>query len=321
MSHVSSFNTEITPKALAYVTKDALKIGLIERIQRLHVKKIPLGETPRRIAYQEETHLFGILTTKIVSPEEEQSFFKILDDQTFESKNVFAHADMIVLDEFSMEKYEVVQSLVSVPGNENQRPAFVVGTAFVVPTEEEPSKGRLLVFEVNDFKRIELLQQMDVSGCVYSISAFEGDKIVAGINAKVHLYQWSFAEGHLRILTSLCAHHGYIVALNLAVYGNFIVVGDLMKSVSVLTYNSEDMKLVESYRDYATNWMTAVEAFDQDHFIGADNHFNLFTLHKHMQGDIDDQQLVEDGQFHVGEMINRFRHGAFEKIYRRCSWI
>jgi DNA damage-binding protein 1 len=156
-----------------------------------------------------------------------------------------------------------------------------------------------------------MTQQLDTKGCVYSLEAFESDKIVAGINSKVELFQWDTkTDPQNPCLTSLCAHYGYIVALTLAVCGSFIIVGDLMKSVSVLTYNPTDNKLKESYRDYATNWMTAVEAIDQDHFIGADHNMNLFTLKKH----IDEREvnlLVEDGQFHVGEMIHHFRHGEF----------
>lgn len=82
-----------------------------------------------------------------------------------------------------------------------------------------------------------------------------------------------------------------------------------MKSVSVLTFNSEEQKLKESYRDYASNWMTAVEAIDENLFIGSDNSFNLFALKKHVDEE-EVHQLVEFAQFHNGELINRFRHGS-----------
>jgi len=34
----------------------------------------------------------------------------------------------------------------------------------------------------------------------------------------------------------------------------------------------------EIARDFNPNWMTAVEILDDDTFIGAENHFNLFTV-------------------------------------------
>ena len=34
----------------------------------------------------------------------------------------------------------------------------------------------------------------------------------------------------------------------------------------------------EIARDFNPNWMTAVEILDDETFIGAENHFNLFTV-------------------------------------------
>jgi hypothetical protein len=62
---------------------------------------------------------------------------------------------------------------------------FVIGTAYVLPIEEEPSKGRILMFEVLNNKRLNLLNQKEVRGCVYSLSSYEKDMIVAGVNAHV----------------------------------------------------------------------------------------------------------------------------------------
>jgi DNA damage-binding protein 1 len=83
LSHICPFNTELSPNALAYVNKSCLKIGTIENQQRLHIKSIPLGESPRRIVYHERLKMYGLLTTKTTLPEESSSF-KILDGQSFE---------------------------------------------------------------------------------------------------------------------------------------------------------------------------------------------------------------------------------------------
>jgi DNA damage-binding protein 1 len=41
-----------------------INIGTIDEIQKLHIRTIPLGETPRRITYQEQTQTFGVLTMR-----------------------------------------------------------------------------------------------------------------------------------------------------------------------------------------------------------------------------------------------------------------
>ena len=43
-----------------------------------------------------------------------------------------------------------------------------------------------------------------------------------------------------RELQSECGHHGHILALYVQTRGDFIVVGDLMKSISLLIYKVSD---------------------------------------------------------------------------------
>ena len=86
---VCSFNTDITPNALAMVTRNELKVGAIESTQRLHITTIPLGESPRRICHQESTHAYGLLCSKF--SKKEVSSFKLLDDQTFAGILLHSH--------------------------------------------------------------------------------------------------------------------------------------------------------------------------------------------------------------------------------------
>ena len=41
-----------------------MTIGTIDEIQKLHIRTIPLKETPRRITYQEQTQTFGVVTMR-----------------------------------------------------------------------------------------------------------------------------------------------------------------------------------------------------------------------------------------------------------------
>lgn len=42
------FNCASFPDSLALVTEDSLTIGTVDDIQKLHIRSVPLGETPRR---------------------------------------------------------------------------------------------------------------------------------------------------------------------------------------------------------------------------------------------------------------------------------
>jgi hypothetical protein len=67
------------------------------------------------------------------------------------------------------------------------------------------------------------------------LNAFNG-KLLAAINQKIQLYKWVLREDGTRELQSECGHHGHILALYVQTRGDFIVVGDLMKSISLLIY-------------------------------------------------------------------------------------
>ena len=61
---------------------------------------------------------------------------------------------------------------------------FVVGTAYVVGGELEPSRGRILVFEVAENKKVHIVAEREVKGAAFSLAQVCG-RLVAGIGSKV----------------------------------------------------------------------------------------------------------------------------------------
>lgn len=74
----------------------------------------------------------------------------------------------------------------------------------------------------------------------------------------------------------------------------------------------EEGAIEERARDYNANWMAAVEILDDDIYLGADNCFNLFTVKKNNEGTTDEERARMEvvGEYHIGEFVNRFRHGS-----------
>ncbi|XP_010445239.1 PREDICTED: DNA damage-binding protein 1b-like [Camelina sativa] len=176
--------------------------------------------------------------------------------------------------------------------------------------ESEMHFGRILVFIVEE-GRLQLITEKETKGAVYSLNAFNG-KLLAAINQKIQLYKWMLRDDGTRELQSECGHHGHILALYVQTRGDFIVVGDLMKSISLLIYKHEEGAIEERARDYNANWMSAVEILDDDIYLGADNCFNLFTVKKNNEGATDEERARMEvvGEYHIGEFVNRFRHGS-----------
>ncbi|CAL5412555.1 unnamed protein product [Camellia sinensis] len=313
VSHMCPFNSAAFPDrflmsgpfavhSLAIAKEGELTIGTIDDIQKLHIRSIPLGEHARRICHQEQTRTFAICSMKYNqsnTEEAEMHFIRLLDDQTFE-----------FISTYPLDQYEYGCSILSCSFSDDNNVYYCVGTAYVMPEENEPTKGRILVFIVED-QKLQLIAEKETKGAVYSVNAFNG-KLLAAINQKIQLYKWMLRDDGSRELQSECGHHGHILALYVQTRGDFIVVGDLMKSISLLIYKHEEGAIEERARDYNANWMSAVEILDDEIYLGGENNFNLFTVRKNSEGATDEERgrLEVVGEYHLGEFVNRFRHGS-----------
>ncbi|CAB4306932.1 unnamed protein product [Prunus armeniaca] len=274
VSHMCPFNSAAFPDSLAIAKEGELTIGTIDDIQKLHIRSIPLGEHARRICHQEQSRTFAISSVKYNQSSAEDSethFIRLLDDQSF---------DLITY--YQLDAFEYGCSILSCSFSDDSNVYYCVGTAYVLPEENEPTKGRILVFTVEDGK-LQLVAEKETKGAVYSLNAFNG-KLLAAINQKIQIYKWTLRDDGTRELQSECGHHGHILALYVQTRGDFIVVGDLMKSISLLIYKHEESSIEERARDYNANWMSAVEILDDDVYLGAENFFNLFSVRKNSEG-------------------------------------
>ncbi|EXC25620.1 DNA damage-binding protein 1a [Morus notabilis] len=292
VSHMCPFNTAAFPDSLAIAKEGELTIGTIDDIQKLHIRSILLGEQPRRICHQEQSRTFAICSVKYNQSggdESEMHVIRLLDDQTFD-----------FISTYPLDTFEYGCSILSCSFSDDSSVYYCVGTAY----------GRILVFMVEDGK-LQLIAEKETKGAVYSLNAFNG-KLLAAINQKIQLYKWMLRDDGSRELQSECGHHGHILALYVQTRGDFIVVGDLMKSISLLIYKHEEGAIEERARDYNANWMSAVEILDDDVYLGAENSFNIFTVRKNSEGATDEERGRLDvvGEYHLGEFINRFRHGS-----------
>eukprot|EP00010_Vexillifera_abyssalis_P006563 CAMPEP_0201548474 /NCGR_PEP_ID=MMETSP0173_2-20130828/5023_1 /ASSEMBLY_ACC=CAM_ASM_000268 /TAXON_ID=218659 /ORGANISM="Vexillifera sp., Strain DIVA3 564/2" /LENGTH=830 /DNA_ID=CAMNT_0047957879 /DNA_START=56 /DNA_END=2544 /DNA_ORIENTATION=+ len=107
VSHMCSFNTTDFPNSLTVISQDQMIIGTIDAIQKLHIRSVPLGEMPRRIAHQPETSTLCITTLcSSTDPEThqpiEKNFVRLIDDNSFE-----------VLSSFELEPTETSCSILS----------------------------------------------------------------------------------------------------------------------------------------------------------------------------------------------------------------
>jgi len=343
VSYMTPLHSETYENSLAIADKSSLIIGSIDEIQqKLHIRKISLHESPRRIAHQEVTQTFGVLSSRVeiqdpfnsrcvvqrpsasttastityssgdanrgvlsgtskdveggaIGDEVEIFSFLVLDQHTFE----VTHAHQML-------DNECTTAVVSCQLANDPNTYYCVGTAIIYPEEPEPKEGRLILLQLVEGKLIQIASK-EVKGAVYSIVEFNG-KLLTGINSAVSIYEWT-PDKELR---QECNYHNTILALYLKAKGDFVLVGDLMRSITLLAYKPLEGRLEEIAHDFSPNWMTAIEIIDDDTFLGAENSFNFFTCQKDSgaTNDEDRHHLQQTGRFHLGDFVNVFRHGS-----------
>ncbi|XP_033962614.1 LOW QUALITY PROTEIN: DNA damage-binding protein 1 [Pseudochaenichthys georgianus] len=339
VNYMCPLNSEGYPDSLALANNSTLTIGTIDEIQKLHIRTVPLYESPRSVrgsVYQEVSQCFGVLssrveiqdvsgTTSAVRPSASTqalsssvSSSKLFPSSTSPHETSFGEEvevhSLLVVDQHTFEVLHAHQflpseyalSMVSCRLGKDPSVYFIVGTAMVYPEEAEPKQGRIIVFHYTDGK-LQTVAEKEVKGAVYSMVEFNG-KLLASINSTVRLYEWT-AEKELR---TECNHYNNIMALYLKTKGDFILVGDLMRSVLLLAYKPMEGNFEEIARDFNPKWMSAVEILDDDNFLWAENAFNLVVCQKDSAATTDEerQHLQEVGVFHLGEFVNVFCHGS-----------
>uniref|UniRef100_A0A8C6TMM7 DNA damage-binding protein 1 n=1 Tax=Neogobius melanostomus TaxID=47308 RepID=A0A8C6TMM7_9GOBI len=213
VNYMCPLNSEGYPDSLALANNSTLTIGTIDEIQKLHIRTVPLYESPRRICYQEVSQCFGVLSSRVeiqdvsgstsaVRPSASTqalsssvSSSKLFPSSTSPHETSFGDEvevhSLLVVDQHTFEVLHAHQflpseyalSMVSCRLGKDPSVYFVVGTAMVYPEEAEPKQGRIIVFHYTDGK-LQTVAEKEVKGAVYSMVEFNG-KLLASINSTV----------------------------------------------------------------------------------------------------------------------------------------
>ncbi|XP_055903250.1 DNA damage-binding protein 1 [Eupeodes corollae] len=338
VNHMCSLNAEAYPDSLALATKNSVILGKIDEIQKLHIRTVPLGEGPRRIAYQESSQTFGVATVRIdvqgrggpkpSRPSASTQAQNITYSSNMVPKPGGANAssanaeigqeldinNLLIIDQNTFEVLhahqfmppEYVIALMSAKLGDDPNTYYVVSTALIYSDEAEPKVGRIIIFHYNDGKLTQVAETK-IDGSCHALVEFNG-KVLAGINSFVRLYEWT-NEKELRME---CNIQNNITVLYLKAKGDFILVGDLIRSMTLLQHKQMEGIFVEIARDCDPKWMRAVEILDDDTFLGSETNGNLFVCQKDSAATTDEERqlLPEVARFHLGDIVNVFRHGS-----------
>lgn len=110
----------------------------------------------------------------------------------------------------------------------------------------------------------------------------------------------------------MCTYSDNVFITHLKCKNDFILLGDLTKSCSVLTFRSDSNVFELVARDYTPIWLACVEMIDDDNFLLCDCFQNIILLKKDSGQSNDEERkcLQNHGCMHLGEQINIFRNGS-----------
>lgn len=130
----------------------------------------------------------------------------------------------------------------------------------------------------------------------------------------MQVFRWCSGADNISVaeLKSECGNTGHIIVNFLKSKDGVLVLGDVLQSITLLNYDSENSKLEEVARDFSSNYMRGIEVVDINTFIGADDNANIFFVRRDssVEKTADTGRLDLCGEFHVGDLINVFQCGS-----------
>ncbi|EPX70538.1 damaged DNA binding protein Ddb1 [Schizosaccharomyces octosporus yFS286] len=277
--------------SLVYCTGSNLIMASLGVIQGLTIQTIPVEGFPRRICSSDKHYFVLCMQLEDAIGNQEQSLKSSL--------RVFDKLTLEEICHFVFDQNEMVESIIYLETSSN----VVVGTGYNYPDQDTPDSGRLLMFTI-DKDNLDLVTTYKVQGSVNTLRSYNG-LIIAGINATVSVFvvrEGSFhVEGCLRTPT---------YTIDLCVDDNDIVVGDLMKSISVINYS--ESQLSELARDFKPIWVSSVEKLERHKYFVCDADGNAFILLRdvHSPQIADRKRLRRLDQYFLGEFVNKTRVAA-----------
>jgi DNA damage-binding protein 1 len=216
-----------------------MKLGVIDDIQKLHVTTCRLGMAPRRVVHCPDGRLFavGCVESGInhvgmgVDEQNMGNCIRFMDDTTFDD-----------VERIDLEPYEMILSMcyasLKLPwtgvkldtmgadgeaaDGEVYKPFLLVGTAYALPDEDEPTRGRVLLYNfqgdestsgVISSRIVRQVMELSTEGGVYSICQFYEGKVLCSVNSKTHLCQLVDDAGLRKLQYVGTGHHGHILSL------------------------------------------------------------------------------------------------------------
>ncbi|XP_015877866.3 cleavage and polyadenylation specificity factor subunit 1 isoform X1 [Ziziphus jujuba] len=325
---------------LIYVTSQGiLKICQLPSITSYDsywpVQKIPLKGTPHQVTYFAEKNLYPLIVSVPVHKPLNQVISSLIDQEVgHQAENHNLSSDDLhrtyTVDEFEVRILEPeisggpwqtkatipmqtsenaltvrVVTLFNTTTKENET-LLAIGTAYV-QGEDVAARGRVLLFSIgnNPQNLVSEVYTKDLKGAISALASLQGHLLMAS-GPKIILHKWT--GGELNAVAFFDVPPLYVVSLNIV--KNFILLGDIHKSIYFLSWKEQGAQLSLLAKDFGSLDCFATEFLIDGSTLSlvvSDNRKNIqiFYYAPKMSESWKGQKLLSRAEFHVGAHVTK----------------
>ncbi|KAG5109013.1 hypothetical protein JHK84_045920 [Glycine max] len=302
------------------------------------VQKIPLKATPHQVTYFAEKNLYPLIVSFPVLKPLNQVISLVDQDINHQNESQNMNPDeqnrFYPIDEFEVRIMEPEKSggpwqtkatipmqssenaltvrmvtLVNTTSKENET-LLAIGTAYV-QGEDVAARGRILLFSLgkntdNPQTLVSEVYSKELKGAISALASLQGHLLIAS-GPKIILHKWNGTE--LNGIAFFDAPPLHVVSLNIV--KNFILIGDIHKSIYFLSWKEQGAQLSLLAKDFgslncfATEFL--IDGSTLSLMVSDDNrNIQIFYYAPKMSESWKGQKLLSRAEFHVGAHVTKF---------------
>ncbi|KAH7436763.1 hypothetical protein KP509_05G035200 [Ceratopteris richardii] len=295
--------------------------------------KIPLKGTPHQIAYHAEVNLYAVIVSSTVqktaaqiieSSDQGTAFITELENEDgqwmvnleefevriIESGKAGAMWETRMVLPMQMTEHALTLRIVNLKGPDQMQTLLAIGTAYV-QGEDVPSRGRIILMslgqDANDPScwASEVFSKECKQGAVTAVASLQGHLLIA-IGTKIFLHTWNGND-----LEGTAFYDAPLYVMSLNIVKNFVLFGDIHKSIYFLCWKEEGAQLVLLAKDFGSLDCFATEFLIDGSTLSllvSDSRRNIqiFSYSPKSVESWKGQKLLPRAEFHVGSHIPKF---------------
>ncbi|XP_038999549.1 cleavage and polyadenylation specificity factor subunit 1-like isoform X2 [Hibiscus syriacus] len=303
------------------------------------VQKIPLRGTPHQVTYFAERNLYPLIVSVPVHKPVNQVLSSLVDQEVgHQMDNHNLSSDELhhtyTVDEFEVRIMEPEKSggpwetkaTIPMQSSENALTVRVVtlfntttkenetllaiGTAYV-QGEDVAARGRVLLYSIgrgtdNNQNLVSEIYSKELKGAISALASLQGHLLIAS-GPKIILHIWTGSE--LNGIAFYDAPPLYVVSLNIV--KNFILLGDVHKSIYFLSWKEQGAQLSLLAKDFGSLDCFATEFLIDGSTLSLtvsdeQKNIQIFYYAPKMSESWKGQKLLSRAEFHVGAHVTKF---------------